>query len=823
MNRPAQPHRQSQDVARVELDVEGMTCAACVARVEGALRKASGVLGATVNLAAERAVVEVERSALSVPRLAGAVADAGFAVGRDTVSLPVEGMTCSACANRVEQALRQVAGVFDAQVNLALERAEVSFARRCASPERLAEAVDHAGYRAILVDDRLARAEDRQQALLDKERRIALVSAALTAPLVISMALAALGYEDLHVMPAAEVLLATPVQFLIGLRFYRGALNALRGGVANMDVLVALGTTAAYCYSWYLLQTLGEQAQGRLYFEASAVIITLVLVGKYLEGRAKRGATAALRGLMALRPDTACVETPDGAQTTVRVDAVQPGDLVVVRPGGRVPVDGKVAEGESEVDESLVTGESMPVRKGPGVAVTGGSVNGVGLLKVYATAVGEDSTLARIIRLVENAQAGKASVQRLVDRISAIFVPCVVAIAAVTFGGWLFISANFEQALIAAVSVLVIACPCALGLATPTAILTGTGAAARAGILIKDIDVLERAHRIDAVVFDKTGTLTAGCPQVVAARAADAGGHGASRRAPLDGSGNADAALRLAAAVQQGSEHLLARATLEYAAERQLRLPPVERFEATPGQGVRGVVEGRNVAVGNAGFVAASAALGNWAKERESAGETVAFVAGDDALLGAIAFADPLRDHAADAVRLLQRIEVTPMLLSGDAPAVAERVGRELGLSQVRGGVRPEAKAQAVREMTNAGQVVAMVGDGVNDAPALATADVGIAMGSGTDIAMQTAGITLMRPDPRLVAGAVAASRATFRKVRQNLFWAFIYNIVCIPLAAAGYLSPTLAAAAMALSSVSVVCSSLWLLRWRPSLNLAPA
>ena len=806
-----------------------MTCAACVARVERALRKTPGVIDATVFLAAERAVVEVERSALSVAGLAGAVADAGFAVGRDTVSLPVQGMTCSACANRVEQALRRVAGVFDAQVNLALERADVTFARRCASPERLAEAVDQAGYRALPPDDRLARAEERQQARLDKERRIALVSAALTAPMVISMALAALGYEDLHVMPAAEVLLATPVQFLIGLRFYRGALNALRGGVANMDVLVALGTTSAYCYSWYLLQTLGEDAQGRLYFEASAVIITLVLVGKYLEGRAKRGAAAALRGLMALRPDTACVETPDGAETTVKVEAVRPGDVVVVRPGGRVPVDGEVAEGESEVDESLVTGESMPVRKAPGLAVTGGSLNGPGLLKLRATTVGEDSTLARIIHLVESAQAGKASVQRLVDRISAVFVPCVVAVAAVTFGAWLFFSANFEQALIAAVSVLVIACPCALGLATPTAILTGTGAAARSGILIKDIDVLERAHRVDAVVFDKTGTLTAGCPQVVAMRDAadtrDAADEREGPGDPLGGGGNADAALLLAAAVQQGSEHLLARATLAWAAERQLALPPVERFEAVPGQGVRGVVEGRRVTVGNAGFAAhrPAAALQTWAEERERAGETVAFVADDDALLGAIAYADPLRDHAAEAVRLLRRIEVAPMLLSGDAPAVAERVGRELGLAQARGGVRPEAKAQAVREMTNAGQVVAMVGDGVNDAPALAAADVGIAMGSGTDIAMETAGITLMRPDPRLVAGAVAASRATIRKIRQNLFWAFIYNVVCIPLAAAGYLSPTLAAAAMALSSVSVVCSSLWLRRWRPSLSLSPA
>ena len=809
---PAIARAPRRGTARLELDVEGMTCGACVARLERALSQAPGVVAATVNLAAQRAMVEVERAVTDMAGVAEAVARAGFEVGRENLAMNVEGMTCAACASRVEQALKRVEGVFDARVNLALERAEVTFARRCGSPEQFAEAVNQAGFRARLLDDPLARAEERERARLESERRIAWVSAALTAPLVIGMSLDALGYEGLHVMPAAEVLLATPVQFLIGLRFYRGAFNALRGGVANMDVLVALGTTAAYCFSWYLLQTLGEEADGRLYFEASAVIITLVLFGKHLEGRAKRGAAAALRGLMALRPETACVEGADGVQATVRVEAVQPSDIVIIRPGGRVPVDGEVVEGASEVDESLVTGESMPVLKRAGASVIGGSVNGTGLLRVRATAVGEASALARIIRLVENAQLGKASVQRLVDRISAVFVPCVIAVAIVAFGAWLIVSANFEQALVAAVSVLVIACPCALGLATPTAILAGTGAAARAGILIKDIDVLERAHRIDAVVFDKTGTLTVGRPQVVAIRSAQAE--------------DADAALRLAASIQQGSEHPLARAILERAAQSQLPLAPVQRFQAVPGQGAQGVVAGRQVKAGNEGFIGpqvVTETLRAWAEARHEVGETVVFVAADDAPVGAIALADPLRDQAAVAVRLLRRLGVTPMLLSGDAPAVAARVGRELGLDPARGGVRPEAKAQAVKEMANAGQVVGMVGDGVNDAPALAASAVGIAMGSGTDIAMETAGVTLMRSDLRLVAGAVAASRATFRKIRQNLFWAFIYNVVCIPLAAAGYLSPTLAAAAMAASSISVVCSSLWLRRWRPNLNAAPA
>ena len=723
------------------------------------------------------------------------------------VDFDVEGMTCAACATRVERALNNVPGVIEARVNLALERADVVFERELLALEHLTDAVDRAGYHARPTAEVSVR-QAQDQARLDSERRTLVVSATLTAPLIIGMGLNTLGYEDLHVMPVGEVLLATPIQFLIGLRFYRGAFNALRAGAANMDVLVALGTTAAYCYSWYLLRTLGEEADGRLYFEASAVIITLVLLGKHMENRAKRSAAAALQALLALRPDTGCVLRADGTEIEVPAEQLREGDLVLVRPGGRVPVDGEVVEGASEVDESLVSGESVPVPKQAGDTVTGGSVNGFGLLKVRATTVGEASTLARIARLVADAQAGKASVQRLVDRVSAIFVPSVLAFAALTFIAWLVVSGNFEQALIAAVAVLVIACPCALGLATPTAILTGTGAAAQAGILIRDIEVLEQAHRIDAIVFDKTGTLTEGRPRVLAV-------HGARGADP-------EATLRWAAAVQQGSEHPLAKAILAHAAERSLALEPVRSFQAVPGRGAEGSVAGRHVAVGNGGFIGeraqVDADMQALAQQREAAGETVVFVAADDALLGVITLADPPRSNAAQAVQMLQALNVSPALLSGDAPGVAERIGRELGLPTARGGMSPEAKARAVQELAAAGHVVGMVGDGVNDAPALAAADVGIAMGSGTDIAMATAGVTLMRPDPRLVAGAVAASRATFRKIRQNLFWAFIYNVVCIPLAAIGYLSPTLAAAAMALSSVSVVCNSLLLRGWRPNL-----
>ncbi len=727
------------------------------------------------------------------------------AEGTEHVDFDVEGMTCAACATRVERALNNVPGVIEARVNLALERADVVFERELLALEHLTDAVDRAGYHARPAAAASVR-QVQDQARLDSERRTLVVSATLTAPLLIGMGLNTLGYEDLHVMPVGEVLLATPIQFLIGLRFYRGAFNALRTGAANMDVLVALGTTAAYCYSWYLLRTLGEEADGRLYFEASAVIITLVLLGKHMENRAKRGAAAALQALLALRPDTGCMLRADGTEVEVPAEQLRQGDLVLVRPGGRVPVDGKVVEGASEVDESLVSGESVPVPKRAGDTVTGGSVNGFGLLKVRTTTVGEASTLARIARLVADAQAGKASVQRLVDRVSAIFVPSVLAFSALTFIAWLVVSGNFEQALIAAVAVLVIACPCALGLATPTAILTGTGAAAQAGILIRDIEVLEQAHRIDAIVFDKTGTLTEGRPRVLAV-------HGTR--------GDPEATLRWAAAVQQGSEHPLAKAILAHAVERNLALEPVRSFQAVPGRGAEGSVAGRHVAVGNGGFIGertpVDADMQALARQREAAGETVVFVAADDELLGVITLADPPRSNAAQAVQMLQALHVSPTLLSGDAPGVAERIGRELGLP-AHGGMSPEAKARAVQELASAGKVVGMVGDGVNDAPALAAADVGIAMGSGTDIAMAAAGVTLMRPDPRLVAGAVAASRATFRKIRQNLFWAFIYNVVCIPLAAIGYLSPTLAAAAMALSSVSVVCNSLLLRGWRPNL-----
>ncbi len=796
-----------------ELAVEGMTCGACATRLEKALGRAAGVAGANVNFALERAAVEFEPTKISLTAIADVIGKAGFNVGREHYSLPVSGMTCSACSTRVEKALRKVPGVIEANVNLAVERADITTVAGGVSLDSLATAVEKAGYElgvAAAAQDE-ATAHEKQdaesEARLVKERRWLVLSALLTTPLVGQMVAKNLG-SDFHLMPFFEVLLATPVQFVIGARFYRAAWNALRAGAGNMDVLVVMGTSAAYFYSWYLIGTLGVAAEGQLYFEASAVIITLVLLGKYMEARAKRGTTAAIRQLMDLRPEIARVRLADGSEIDVPIAEVRSGATVVIRPGERIAVDGEVVAGQSEIDESLITGESLPVVKAAGDTVTGGAINGTGLLEIEATTVGEDSTLARIIRLVESAQAGKAPVQRLVDKISSIFVPTVIVIAALTFAAWFFMDGSFEKSLIAAVSVLVIACPCALGLATPTAIMTGTGAAARAGILIKDVESLERAHRIDAVIFDKTGTLTEGRPKVVALHTLR---------------GDEAELIRVAASAQKGSEHPLASALLELASGRGIALSPVTDFQSHTGRGITGSVEGRRILIGNERLLdehqldpAAELAR---ARSWEAEAKTVIWIADDDGLLGIAAIADPLKAQARPAIEALRAMGIRTLMLSGDAKLVAEAVGKEAGLDDARGGVRPDAKAQVVESLAAEGYAVGMIGDGINDAPALAAADVGIAMGTGTDIAMETAGITLMRPDPRLVGGAISASRATFRKIKQNLFWAFIYNVIGIPLAAAGMLSPAIAGAAMAMSSVSVVSNSLLLRRWKPQLK----
>ena len=666
-----------------------------------------------------------------------------------------------------------------------------------------------AGYTAIESDSAEAHAGDDANAVRDHLRQL-LIAALISLPFLAHMVMMMLG--AVWAFPGwLQFALALPVQFWIGARFYLGAWKALRAGAANMDVLVALGTSAAFFYSFaVLLSAEGllplALADGHLYFEAAVIIITLILAGKLLEARAKRSTASAIRELMALRPETARVRR-GGIETVLPIAQVRRGDVIVVKPGEKIPVDGQVVEGASEVDEALVTGESLPVLRAEGEPVIGGSINGSGLLTLEARAVGEDSTLARIIRLVERAQSGKAPVQQLVDRISAVFVPAIVLIAAATLTGWLLAGAGFETALVAAVSVLVIACPCALGLATPTAIVAGTGAAARAGVLIKDVEALEHANRVTAVAFDKTGTLTEGLPAISDAVALD---------------GDHLGLLQLVASAQQGSEHPLARAFLRRAEEETLELLPVGGFESRPGRGILVRVGSRNLAIGNPEMMSeagiAMGALEPQGDEMAARGETPVFVAVDGVLRGLFALSDPVRATSPAAIGRLRDSGVQTLMLSGDNRTVVGRIAQNLGLDGALGPLRPEEKVAELKHLRTQGQVVAMVGDGVNDAPALAEADLGIAMGSGSDVAMETAAITLMRPDPRLVSAALQVARATLAKIRQNLFWAFIYNLICIPLAVSGVLNPAFAGAAMAFSSVSVVTNSLLLKRWRSGL-----
>ncbi len=787
------------EFAHLVLPIEGMTCATCSGRVEHALNALPGVV-ASVNLASERADVRYDARSVTVQALIDAVRRAGYEVPRESRELAITGMTCATCAGRVEKALRSVPGVTGATVNLATERASVEGFVGAVRPVDLIAAVRRAGYDAEpaggAAHEAKIRARERQRLRVETLRLV--VAVALSAPLALPM----LGVR----LPGwLELLLATPVQFLIGARFYRGAWKALRAGVGNMDLLVVLGTSAAYFYSlWLLLARPG----GPLYFDSAAVVIALVTLGKWLEARAKHSTTEEIRQLMSLRPLRARVDR-GGEEVEIPVEAVTVGDVVIVRPGERLPVDGIVRRGRSEVDESLLTGESVPAVKAVGDSVTGGAINGSGLLYIETRAVGEDSVLSRIIALVEGAQAKKPPVQRLVDRVAAVFVPIVVAIAFVALlGGWL-IEGHFAAGLISAVSVLVIACPCALGLATPTALMVGTGVAAKAGILIRDAEALERAHRLDTVVLDKTGTLTEGRPAVTGT---------------IPNGIGARELLALAAAAQQGSEHPLARAVLAQAQAEGLRLDAVEDFQARPGMGLTARVAGRRLAVGSRGLmkeegVAVSAGEAEAAR-LEGEGRTVMWVAELTTAprwLGLIACADPLKPAAAAAVQHLRDIGVETVLLTGDNERTAARVAADLGIDRVLAGVSPAGKAEEVRRLQAEGRRVAMVGDGVNDAPALAAADIGMAMGTGADVALETAGITLMRGDPRLIGDAIAVSRATYRKIRQGLFWAFFYNVIGLPAAALGLLSPVIAGAAMALSSVSVVSNALLLKRWRPA------
>ncbi|MFZ2853722.1 MAG: heavy metal translocating P-type ATPase [Rhodocyclaceae bacterium] len=789
---------------RLDLPIGGMTCAACAARIEKVLNRLPGVT-ASVNLASERARVDLAAGQSTAQEVIAAIEKTGYRVPLQTVELGVEGMTCAACSTRVEKVLNRLPGV-EAVVNLAAERARIRYLPGVADPALLIGVIGRAGFTARQTDDR-SREEEKERKLANyrAELRRFWIAAALTLPLVAQMSTmfgaSGGGHHDELLPRWLQLLLATPVQFWIGWRFYDGGWKALRGGGANMDVLVALGTSMAYLFSVFV--TLSAADHLHVYFEASAAVITLVLLGKLLEARAKARTTVAIEALLRLQPKTARIER-DGQLVELDAALLIPGDIFIVRPGESLPVDGEVLEGASNVNEAMLTGESMPVAKQAGDRVFAATANGEGMLRCRATGVGEHTLLAGIIRLVAEAQGSKAPVQRLVDRISAIFVPVVCAIALATFIGWWAWGGVFSEALINAVAVLVIACPCALGLATPTAIMVGTGQGARAGILVKNAEALERAEKISVLAVDKTGTLTRGEAQLTDLLPLAAG---------------MDEALALAAGLEQGSEHPLARAVLQHAQAANIALPTVSDFRAVPGKGVEGLLAGRRLQLGAPDWFADLDLPAERIAILQAAGKTVVVLAeranGSVRALALLAIADPLRETSRGAVARLKAMGIRVVMLTGDNVATAAAIAEAAGIDDFRAGILPGDKAAAVNALKAGGAVVAMVGDGINDAPALAAADIGFAIGAGSDAAIEAADLTLVRSDLNGVADAVLLSRATLGKIRQNLFFAFIYNVLGIPLAAFGMLNPVIAGAAMAMSSVSVVSNSLLLRRWR--------
>ncbi|MGG0938674.1 heavy metal translocating P-type ATPase [Brevibacillus centrosporus] len=801
----------TKESKQINLQITGMTCAACAIRIEKGLNKVDGVSAANVNFAMEKASVIYDPAKVSVSRLEESISKLGYGTAKEVVDFQLEGMTCAACANRIEKGLNKIPGVTNATVNFAMETAHVEYSPSEVSISDMQKKVQQLGYKAILKTENEGGKDHREKEVQNQKRKL-LLSAILSFPLLWSMVghfsfTSWIYMPEIFMNPWLQLILATPVQFYVGRQFYVGAYKALRNGSANMDVLVSLGTSAAYFYSLYLtiawfIGDGGAHHGPSLYYETSAVLITLVIMGKLFESLAKGRSSEAIKSLMGLQAKTALV-VRDGQELSIPVDEVITGDIVLVRPGDKVPVDGEVVEGTSTVDESMLTGESIPVEKKIGDAVIGATINKNGMLKIKATKVGKETALAQIIKVVEEAQGSKAPIQRVADVISGIFVPIVVGVAVVAFLVWYFFvtPGDFAEALEKAIAILVIACPCALGLATPTSIMAGSGRAAELGILFKGGEHLEQTHKIGAIILDKTGTVTKGKPELT----------------DIVTDGDEANFLRLVGGAEKNSEHPLAEAIVAGIQEKGISLPRTESFEAMPGFGIKAVVEGKELLIGTRRLMEKFEVDAKPAYERmsllEEDGKTAMLVAIDKRYAGMVAVADTIKETSKDAVSRLKEMGIQVIMITGDNERTAKAIAAQVGIDHVLAEVLPEGKAEEVKKLQAQGKKVAMVGDGINDAPALATADIGMAIGTGTDVAMEAADVTLMRGDLSSIPDAIFMSRKTMSNIKQNLFWALGYNTLGIPIAAIGLLAPWVAGAAMALSSVSVVLNALRLQR----------
>ncbi|MDK2824589.1 MAG: P-type Cu+ transporter [Clostridia bacterium] len=795
---------------KVSFKIQGMTCAACATKIERALQKINGVEKANVNLAMEKATIEYDSAVVGIDDFNEKIANLGYTVVADKVDLKITGMTCAACAAKIERKLNTLPGVTKATVNLATEKASISYYGSTIGIQDFKKAIEKLGYKAEVAEDKLDVDKEREarEKEIKRQKTLFIFSAILSIPLAFYMFAELFKWTwapEIVFNKYFQLALATPIQFIAGAQFYKDAYYALKNKSANMAVLVALGTTAAYLFS-LVVTFWGEQiGEMHVYYETSAIIITLIILGKLLEAIAKGKTSEAIKKLMGLQAKTARV-IREGKEIDVPIEEVVVGDLIVVRPGEKVPVDGIIKEGYSALDESMLTGESIPVDKKVGDQVIGATINKHGTFKFEATKVGKDTALAQIIKVVEDAQGSKAPIQRMADIISAYFVPAVIVIAVLTFAAWYFVvePGNFIRALINFTAVLVIACPCALGLATPTSIMVGTGKGAENGILIKGGEHLENAHKLDTIVLDKTGTITKGKPEVTDVISLT--------------SLSEEEILKIAAITEKGSEHPLGEAIVVCGKEKFGDLPDPQNFSAIPGHGVEAVVDNKQVLLGtrklmkerNIAYEQAEELM----SELENKGKTAMLMALDGVIAGIIAVADTVKENSLEAIKELQNLGIDVVMITGDNKRTAQAIAQQVGITHVLAEVLPEDKANEVEKLKAQGKKVGMVGDGINDAPALATADVGMAIGTGTDVAMEAADITLMRGDLRGIAASIKLSRATMRNIKQNLFWALIYNTLGIPIAAIGLLNPVIAGGAMAFSSVSVVSNALRLKRW---------